>query len=289
MQTTDLGRRRFLMNALAMSALGLMPGNAFAAPIAKVKALGVLRVAVYKDNRPWSWRQDGKLIGIDADLGAALAKALGVRVDLAELIADESVDDDLRNGVWKGGLLGFQPADIMLHIPFDRGFAARNEQVAIIAPYYRETFQFACVKGEIDCNAIPSQFRGHKLAAEIDSIPDFYLMGTFGGILAKDVAHFPSGADAVNAIIDGHAEGVLASRAQIEAVLADRKPANIARRTTPLPAFPSPGWDIGMAVKENSRNLGDSVEAILTEMAASGELKAIFDRYGVTYAPALAA
>jgi len=282
-------RRSFLMQGLALAALGLGSGTASAAPLAKVKALGALRIAVYKDNRPWSWRQDGRLVGIDADLGTALAKALGVRVDLAELIADESVDDDLRNGVWKGGLLGFQPADIMLHIPFDRAFAARNDQVAIVAPYYRESFQFACVKGEMDCNAAPGQFKGHRLAAEIDSIPDFYLMGTGGGTLAKDVTHYPTGADAVTAITDGRADGVLASRAQIEAVLAATKASKIARRTMPLPAFTSPGWDIGMAVKENSRNLGDAVEGLLATMVASGEVKAIFDRYGVTYTPALAA
>ncbi len=57
----------------------------------------------------------------------------------------------------------------------------------------------------------------------------------------------------------------------------------------PLPAFTSPGWDIGIAVKENSRNLGDAVEGLLATMIASGEVKAIFDRYGVTYTPALAA
>jgi hypothetical protein len=80
------------------------------------------------------WRQDGKVVGIDADLGAALARALGVHVDLAELMPGDDVEADLRNGVWKGGLLGFQPADVMLHVPFDRGFAARVDQVAIVAP-----------------------------------------------------------------------------------------------------------------------------------------------------------
>lgn len=286
----QLSRRGLLMGAVATAALGPIPfpGAAEAAPLAKVRALGVLRVAVYKDNRPWSWRSGGKLVGIDVDLGVALASALGVRVDLAELTADETVDDDLRNGVWKGGLLGFQPADIMMHVPFDRTFAARNDQVAIVAPYYRESFQFACVKEAMDCNAPPTAFRGHRLAAEIDSIPDFYLMGSFGGILAKDVVHFPTGPQAVEAMVEGQADGVLASRAQIESVLAERKPANIARRTGPLPAFTSPGWDIGMAVKENSRTLGDAVESILAKMTASGELQAIFDRHGVTYAPALA-
>ena len=97
------------------------------------------------------------------------------------------------------------------------------------------------------------------------------------------------GAEAVAAITDGRADGVLASRAQIDAVLHDSAAANIARRTMPLPAFTSAGWDIGMAVKENSRNLGDAVEAILADMTTSGALKAIFESHGVTYAPAVAA
>ncbi|WP_343613735.1 transporter substrate-binding domain-containing protein [Novosphingobium sp.] len=282
-------RRSFVMQALAFAALGMGPAAAQAAPLAKVKALGVLRVAVYKDNRPWSWRQDGKVVGIDADLGAALAKALGVHVDLAELMPGDDMEADLRNGVWKGGLLGFQPADVMLHVPFDRGFAARVDQVAIVAPYYRESFQFACMKGEIDCNAAPTQYKGRKLAVEIDSIPDSYLSGTGGGVLARDVVHFPMGFDAAAALAQGKADGVLASKAQVESALAAAKPANIALRSMPLPGFASPGWDIGMAVKENSRNLGDTIEGLLDGMVKSGELKAIFARYGVTWTPALAA
>ena len=280
--------RRAFLSSVALVALGAAT-PALAAPLGKVRELGVLRVAVYKDNRPWSWRKEGKLTGIDVDIAQALAKALGVRADIAELVADESVDDDLRNGVWKGGLLGFQPADLMLHVPFDRTFAARNDQVAIIAPYYRETFQFAAAKGALDVNAPPTQYRGRKLAVEIDSIPDFYLIGAFGGLLAKDVVHFPGGTDAAAAVVDGKADAVLASRAQIDAVVHDSGATNIVRRTGPLPAFTSAGWDIGMAVKENSRNLGDAVESILADMTSSGALKAIFDAHGVTYAPALAA
>lgn len=286
-----MDRRAFLHGAAvaALTASAFGTPAALAAPLGKVKELGVLRVAVYKDNRPWSWRKDGKLVGIDVDLANAIAKKLGVRADIAELMADESADDDLRNGVWKGGLLGFQPADLMLHVPFDRIFAARNDQVAIIAPYYRESFQFAAAKGALDVNAPPNQYRGKKLAVELDSIPDFYLIGSFGGILAKDVVHFPMGTDAVTAVTEGKADGVLASRAQIEAVIHDTKATNIVRRTGPLPAFTSAGWDIGMAVKENSRNLGDAVEAILDGLTKSGELKAIFNSHGVAYTPAIAA
>ncbi|WP_253341719.1 ABC transporter substrate-binding protein [Sphingobium sp. OAS761] len=259
-----------------------------AAPLAKVKDLGVLRVAVYKDNRPWSWEKKGELIGIDVDLAQLLAKKLGVRADIAQITADEGVEDDLRNAVWKGGLLGFMPADIMLHVPFDRAFMARVDRCAFVAPYYRESFQFAGKRDEIDCDAPPVQWTGRKLAAELDSIPDFYLIGLSGGALARDVTHYPTGAQAVTAMLDGKAAGVLASRAQIEAVLHDRAAADIDRRKMPLPAFASSGWDIGMAVKENSRTLGDAVETIMADAATSGELAALFAAHGVTYVKASA-
>lgn len=283
-----INRRGLIGGMGATLALGLLPGMSQAAPLAKVKALGVLRVVVYKDNRPWSWEEGGKLVGLDVDLAHVIAEKLGVRADVAQIVADESVDDDLRNGVWKGGLLGFTPGDIMLHVPFDRVFASRNDQVAIIAPYYRETFRFAGVKDEIDLEGTPSQWRGRKLAAELDSIPDFYLLGSFGGLLAKDVAHYMSGSQAVAAVKEGKADAVLASRAQIEESLSQGGADRIAVRKGPLPAFTSPGWDIGMAVKENSRTLGDAVEDIVTAMAASGQMKSLFAARGVTWAPALA-
>lgn len=283
-----LSRRGLIGGAGAALALGLMSGGLSAAPLAKVKALGTIRVVVYKNNRPWSWEEGGKLIGLDADLAQAIATRLGVRADVAQLVADESADDDLRNGVWKGGLLGFTPGDLMLHVPFDRVFASRNDQVAIIAPYYRESFGLAGGNG-MAVEAMPTEWKGRKLAVELDSIPDFYLIGSFGGVLAKDVTHYPTGSEAVAAAMAGQADAVLASRAQIEEGAHQAGGKALTLRKGLLPAFASPGWDIGMAVKENSRTLGDAVEEITTAMTASGEMKALFARYGVTWMPANAA
>lgn len=281
--------RREILTGIGAAALLPLAGPLIAAPLARVKDLGVLRIAVYKDNRPWSWRSNGALTGIDVDIATAIAEVLGVRADIAELMADESADDDLRNGVWKGGRLGFQPADLMLHIPFDRAFAARNDQVAIIAPYYRESFTLACDSREADCEAPPVRYRGKRLAAELDSIPDFYLLGSFGGILANDVVHYTGGTDAVEALVSGKADVALASRAQIETVLATANAPYVKTRHAPLPAMLSPGWDIGMAVKENSRTLGDAIEDCMAAMAKSGRLASIFQRHGVSYEPALSA
>ena len=38
----------------------------------------------------------------DVDIAQALADALHARLDLFELRADDDINDDLRNGVWRG-------------------------------------------------------------------------------------------------------------------------------------------------------------------------------------------
>lgn len=280
--------RRSFLQGLALSALAAS-SSAFAAPLEKVKDLGVLRVGLYADNRPWSWDQGGKVAGIDADIARALAEALGVRADVQLFFAGEDISDDLRNVVWRGGLLGFQPCDVMLHVPFERQLMQAEDNVVFLAPYYRETFGAACSRDGGNCEAVPAAFKGRPITVELASIPDFYLLGHAGGVLAKDLVHVPTGYDAAAALADGSAEFTVATTAQIEAAVADHADAGIKVRKGPLPMMMSPGWDIGIAVKENSRNLGFRLEEILEQMVADGRMAAIFKAHGVTWKPALSA
>jgi len=156
MTMAAIGRRQALA-LLAGAGLAGVAGPARAAPVEAVRAKGVLRVAIYRDFRPWSWREGGELRGIDADLGRALAQALGVKADLWDFMADEEVGDDLRNTVWRGPLLGGTVADVMLHAPYDLQFGRRHDRVALVAPYYRESFALACAAGSRrDCEAMPT-------------------------------------------------------------------------------------------------------------------------------------
>jgi ABC-type amino acid transport substrate-binding protein len=252
-----------------------------AAPLARVKELGILRVGLYADNRPWSWEARGRPMGIDVDLANAIAEGLGVKPEIALFPADEEIGDDLRNVVWRGGLLGFRRCDLMLHVPFDMQLAAREDQVVFVAPYYREDFTAICSSQTRDCDMPPQRFVGSKVGAELDSIPDFYLTGGFGGILRGDVAHFPTGYEAAAAVQDGAVEMAVATRAQIEAAMAGRPDSGAKQRNSPLPMLPSRGWDIGMAVKEDSRSLGFAVEDVVMQMTADGRMAAIFAKHGV--------
>lgn len=283
-----LSRRRLLGAVVALAGAALLPRASIAAPLARVKAEGRLRVGVYADNRPWSWTAGGTLQGIDVDIARALAARLDVRAEVVEFMAGDDLGPDLRNVVWRGGLLGFQPCDVMLHVPFDRQLMVENDQVAIVAPYYREGLAMVCGPEGGDCDAPPAQFRGKRLAAETATVSDAYLLGSFGGVLRGDVHHYPSGYQAMAAVGEGKADMAMGTRAQVEAALHDFPAAGLHRRKGPIPTLPSPGWDIGLAVKDNSRSLGDALEAGMAQLGASGELAAIFARHGVEWRPALA-
>jgi len=282
--------RRGFIAGLASAAGALAASSPLAAaPLEKVRELGAIRIGLYNDYRPWSWEREGRPAGIDVDIAKAIAEGLGLRTDIVLFAADEEVSDDLRNVVWRGGLLGFQPCDLMLHVPFDLDFAKQEDQVVFIAPYYHESFTGICSSGTSNCDAPPQLFVGKPVAAEIASIPDFYLASGFGGILKGDIRHYPSGFAAAEAVQDGEADMAVATKAQIEAAIKDRPEAGAQIRKSPLPLMPSRGWDIGMVVKENSRSLGFAIEDIVSEMTASGRMTDIFAAHGVTWEAADAA
>ena len=254
-----------------------------AAPLEKLRETGGIRIGLYKDNRPWSWESEGRPAGIDVDLGKAIAAELGLRPEIVLFMADESVSDDLRNVVWRGGLLGFQACDVMLHVPFDPEFAKTEDNVVFVAPYYREDFTAVCSPQTKNCDAPPQLFVGKAVAAEMESVPDIYLMGSFGGVLRGDVKHFSDGYSAASAVHEGAADFAVATRAQIEAAMKDHPDQRAQLRKSPLPLLPSKGWDIGMAVKENSRSLGFAIEELVEKMAADGRLATIFASHGVAW------
>ena len=64
-------------------------------------AAGELKVAVYKDFAPYSFEDQGQARGVDVELAQALAKAMGVRLQLIWAPPGEKLDDDLRDYIWR--------------------------------------------------------------------------------------------------------------------------------------------------------------------------------------------
>jgi polar amino acid transport system substrate-binding protein len=283
--------------AIAAGLAGVKPVTA--RPLDEVKMAGTLRVALYRDNAPFSARPNGALVGVDVDLAKVVADRLGVSIEFMELAPGDTVEDDLRNAVWKGSYFGGGVADVMMHVPVDRQFARRNDNVVIFGAYQRETFALGLDPRQIDPDRVNGKtekgtkssewlaaLAGHRIGVENGTLPDYFLMGTEGGRLGNDVVHFVTVNKALAALRRGAVAGVLAPRSAIEGDLGPNRAA-YAITAISMPGVQLQSWDIGMAVKENSRDLAVAVGDILAGLMKEGTVNGIFAGYGLTYNPPL--
>ena len=272
-------RRRFLLTAGALAVLAASPARAAAAEL-ELQQPGTLRVAVYANFAPWS--SAGK--GIETALGRALAERLGLQPQVVEFPADENMNDDLRNMVWRGHYLGHKPGDVMLHVPVDPRFAAANKQVKIFGPYHLETIALARLPERVpapggSADASFGVFEQERIGAELDSHASDFLRHILGGRLQPNVTHFRSVGEAVAAMKRGEVAAVMASRSELEAAIGGD--AAIALDTLSMPELRVNSWPLGMAVKADHAALEEALSGALAELQRSGELGRIFAAHGV--------
>jgi ABC-type amino acid transport substrate-binding protein len=273
-----------LIMAATFVVAATLPG--LAASLDTVMERGVMRFAVYRDFPPFSHRVGGSLEGVDVDLAKAIGAKLGLAVEFMELTADENMDDDLRNAVLKGPILGGGVADVMMHVPVNRDFAQRNDLVVIFGAYQRETFAVARDPSRISETAGFPVFQTEKVGVELDTVPDFFLSGAFGGRLRANVVHFNTVEQAVDGLKSGSVAAVLAPLSQLEGALGPEKAKFPIGKMAATNLTPSE-WRIGMAVKQDGHDLAYRVGDVVTELLDGGTVKEIYDRHGLTHsAPA---
>jgi ABC-type amino acid transport substrate-binding protein len=271
-------RRRLI--AAALAALSLAAPGALARPLDDVKKSGTLRVTVYRDYKPYSYEQDGKFLGVDVTIAEALAKSLGVRLDLYMMLADDNLGDDLRNGVWKGTVLGEAPGDVMMHIPYDKRIEQTNDKVVLAAPYHIDGLAMATEPANAEKAQDFSLFLKEKVAVDVGTLADMIAISAHDQQVMPNVVHFRGVDKAVAAFERGEVAGVYGEASGVEAYLKKgQRPFALVFPKSKL----SPDWPIGVAVKSDSKDLGAAVEAALNKMQTSGELAKAFADYGVDW------
>lgn len=273
-------RRAFILALGGLWAGMLLPAHAAAEP--ELQQPGTLRIAVYADFAPYSAR--GK--GVDIALGQALAERLGLRAEIVEFPADENMNDDLRNMVWRGHYLGTRPADVMLHVPVDTYFAAQNDKVEIFGPYHLETMAIARDPARVPpLTGIPDQafevFTREKIGVEIDTHASDFLLHLRNGGIRDNVVHYRAITDAVTALRNGEVSAVMAPNGQLEGAL--HGDTRYQTNALDLPGLRATHWPLGMAVKAGHGELKTALSNGLMELQRSGELTRIFAAHGLTH------
>ena len=281
------GRRRALALLLPLLIGGsLAQAQTELSGLEKIQASGVLKVAVYKDNAPFSDGPADAMTGLDIELATALARQMKLKLALLPFDAGERMNDDLRNMVWRGHYLGYGPADVMLHVPVDKYLINENRQALIFAPYMRQV-QVLLRDTAVIPEAVrtPEDLKGYKLAAERGTGSAGALMGHQSGELVSQVSLYNTGIQAAQAVLDGKVAAAYVMRSQAENALAKIPPESRhwAMSELSLTGLPPNGWPLGMAIKSGaSKDLGQALEKALQALRDSGELLAIFKHNGMT-------
>lgn len=251
----------------------------------KIKARGTLKVAVYKDNGPYSDGPANDLHGLDITLAQALARQLNLKLSLLPFDAGENMNDDLRNMVWKGHYLGYGPADVMMHVPVDRYLMGENKQTLIFGAYVREHLVVLHDPSKIASVYNPEDLVGKTLSAEQGSGAASALMGYSGGLLRTQVSIFKDGIEAAKRVLSGQMDAAFVSRAQAEAaIFAAGEKNKWALSSLTLPGVMPNGWPLGMAVKADNTALATALDQALGALRENGELTKIFQAHGLTLA-----
>ncbi|KEA61928.1 amino acid ABC transporter, periplasmic substrate-binding protein [Marinobacterium lacunae] len=286
--------------ALFALCLLILSGQVQARLYDDVVASGYIRIGVYRDFPPYSFEQDGKPAGIDVDLGQAIADSLGVQLKLHWITPDETLDDDLRNNVWKGSVLDKSEenplamkdvADVMLRVPYDRDYAYKrdslgqliNEQVVMMSPYHQERWQLAFDSEKLESVRTLAKFQYNPIGVEIDSLPAFYLTSALQGRMRNNTHHFANPRLAFDAMKEGEVSAVMALRSEIDWLLFREGGDRYRRAENGFPDMGKQAWDIGIAIRESDRDLGYAVDGVFEHMIGDGSMDALFARYGVTY------
>lgn len=293
MSTSESARRGFACVVLALGALigaqAALADEEASDPLSAVRARGVLEVAMYDAFPPWSYKGEGnRPAGVDVDLGRALAEKLGLSFKARLFLADESMGDDLRNNIWKGHYMGGGVADVMLHVPADPQFAAKEDKADFFGAYFHEAVSVVYHPDKLEAFESPLALTDHKVGVEIDSISDYYMSGAFNGRLRTAAVRKPSLTDAVMAFKAGEVDAVMAPRGELQGLMKASKVGDLVFKEQQLVGMFRTAWDVGMAVKTtDAKTLRDALAKALDELRAEGKLAAIFAAHGVEHvAPA---
>lgn len=241
---------------------------------------GWIEFGVYEDFRPYSWVENGEIKGSDVELGRIIAEELGVEARFRAIAADENVDSDFRNWVWKGPLVGPERnvVNVLMHVPFDRELDVRNELIVLTGKYMVESLAIAYDRATYPEDLpVPAYFRFDRVGVENDSLADFYLSSLGNGQLIPNMTRYPTVDAAMAGLKAGEVKAVLGPMSQLSHGVNEA----VGVHQPPLPGLSRGTWTLGLAIRHNYRQLGYAIDDAIGAALADGRLAAVYQGFGM--------
>ncbi len=238
-----------------LAALALIAVTALAATAcgSKEAETETLVMATNAEFPPYEYYEGQEVVGIDAEIAAAVAEKLGCELKIEDMAFD-SIIPAVESGKADFGLAGMTVTEDRLeNVNFSNPYAHAT-QVVILA----EGSEIAAV----------ADLEGKKIGVQLGTTGDMYA----GDIADATIERYAKGFEAVQALLQG----------KIDAVIIDNEPAKVfVSENEGLfvldEAFTEE--DYAMAIAKDNTELLEKVNEALAELTEDGTLQEIIDKY----------
>ena len=221
----------------------------------KTVTAGTLTMATNAYFPPYEFYEGDKIVGIDAEIAAAVAEKLGLTLKIEDMEFD-SIITAVSTGKADMGLAGMTVTE-------------ERKQNVNFSDTYATGVQVVIVPEDSDITSIDDLYNGKKIGVQLATTGDIYCCDDFG---TDNVEEYNKGNDAVMALLSG----------KIDAVVIDNEPAKsyvAANEGLKILDTEYVTEDYAAALNKDNIELLDAVNGALKELKADGTLDAIISKY----------
>lgn len=214
----------------------------------------VLTMATNATFPPYEYYDGNKIVGIDADIAAAIADKLGMTLDIQDTEFG-SIITGVQTGKYDMGMAGMTVNE-------------ERQQSVNFTKSYAKGIQVVIVKKGSDIKSIDN-IAGHKIGVQQDTTGHIYATDDYGD---DSVVPFNKATDTVAALESG----------KVDCVIIDNEPAKSYVKSYDDLEILSTSYadeDYAICIAKDNTELMDKVNKALDELIADGTVQKIVDKY----------
>ena len=221
----------------------------------------VLVMATNAEFPPYEYHEGDEIVGIDAEIAAAIAEKLGMELQIEDMAFD-SLIPAIQSG----------KADMVL-----AGMTVTEDRLENVnfSDSYATGVQVVIVKEDSDIKSVDDLFADgakHTIGVQTATTGDIYCTGDIEDAGLGTVERYNKGADAVQALLAG----------KIDCVVIDSQPAKEfveANEGLTILDTEYVEEDYAVAINKDNDELLEKVNAALKELTEDGTIQSILDKY----------
>lgn len=221
-------------------------------------APAVIKMATNAYFQPYEFYDGDKIVGIDAEIAAAIAEKLGMTLEIVDMEFD-SIITAVNEGSVDFGMAGMTVTeDRQKEVDFSISYANGVQSIIV-----KEGSSITCA------DDLYAEGASYKVGVQLGTTGDIYATGDFG---TENVTTYSNGNEAVLALLGGDVDCVIIDNEPAKALVAANEGLNIL-------ATAYANEDYAICVKKGNSELLAKIDQAIKDLTADGTIDAIIAKY----------